>query len=110
MHFSKLLGLVAALLATAEALSTQKPRIAPRAHQQKYNLKTLSTAHSVAASSTEIKDMIIQGIVTRSATDSSNGTTVYDDSVSCMLTLLVYFLFTISKFLLTTPPTHQTSI
>ncbi|ESZ98018.1 hypothetical protein SBOR_1549 [Sclerotinia borealis F-4128] len=85
MQFSKLLSIVVGLLATAEAVSVQKPRIAPRiaprAQQQKYNLK-LNTVHAAAATSSAIQHMIIQGIVTRSAVDSSNGTTIYDDSIS----------------------------
>ncbi|KAF5873648.1 uncharacterized protein Bfra_005112 [Botrytis fragariae] len=82
MQFSKLLSVAVGLLATAEAISVQKPRIAARGSQKKFNLK-LNTVHAAApASSSAIQNMIIEGIVTRSAVDKSNGTVVYDDSIS----------------------------
>ncbi|KAF7901856.1 uncharacterized protein EAF01_007154 [Botrytis porri] len=81
MQFSKLLSVAVGLLATAEAISVQKPRIAARGSQQKYDLK-LNTVHAAVPSSNAIKNMIIEGIVTRSAVDKSNGTVVYDDSIS----------------------------
>lgn len=90
MQFSKLLSVAVGLLATAEAISVQKPRIAARGSQKKFNLK-LNTVHAAApASSSAIKDMIIEGIVTRSAVDKSNGTLVYDDSISCMLIICLF--------------------
>ncbi|KAF7930241.1 hypothetical protein BELL_0073g00100 [Botrytis elliptica] len=82
MQFSKLLSVAVGLLATAEAISVQKPRIAARGSQKKFNLK-LNTVHAAApASSSAIQNMIIEGIVTRSAVDKSNGSVVYDDSIS----------------------------
>ncbi|KAJ8065397.1 hypothetical protein OCU04_006085 [Sclerotinia nivalis] len=81
MQFSKLLSVAVGLLATAEAVSVHKPRIAARGSQQKYNLK-LNTVHVAATPNSAIRSMIIQDIVTRSAVDSSNGTTIFDDSIS----------------------------
>ncbi|RAL65002.1 hypothetical protein DID88_001592 [Monilinia fructigena] len=81
MQFSNLLSVVIGLLATAEAVSVPKPRIAARGKQPKFNLK-LNTVNAAASHSNAIQNMIIQNIITRSAVDSSNGTTIYDDSIS----------------------------
>lgn len=84
MQFSKLLSVVVGLLTTAEAIRVQRPRIAARGKQQKYDLK-LDTVHAAVTHSAAIQNMVIKQIVTRSAVDKSNGTTIYDDSISCML-------------------------
>ncbi|QSZ30662.1 hypothetical protein DSL72_000220 [Monilinia vaccinii-corymbosi] len=81
MQFSKLLSVIVGLWATAEAVSIQKPRIAARGKQQKYDLK-LTAADAAAGTGHAFQDMIVQDIVTRSAVDSSNGSTIYDDSIS----------------------------
>ncbi|PQE12968.1 hypothetical protein CJF30_00002866 [Rutstroemia sp. NJR-2017a BBW] len=82
MQFLTLLSLVAGLAASADAVSP-KPHIAPRVHAQKQYLAPASVARLEAAqpASSQFKDLIIQGIVTRSAVDSANRT-VYDDSIS----------------------------
>ncbi|KAM3068692.1 hypothetical protein ACMFMG_010871 [Clarireedia jacksonii] len=82
MQFITLLSLVAGLVASAEAVS-QKPRMAPRAHAHKNFLSPASVARLQAAQpvTSQFHDLIIQGIVTRSAVDSANSS-VYDDSIS----------------------------
>ncbi|CAD6442834.1 d072bf5d-6ebf-4e6a-97e8-aca7680bcc3d [Sclerotinia trifoliorum] len=82
MQFSKLLSVAVGLLATAEAVSVYKPRIAARGSQQKYNLKLDTVQVATPSSASAIRNMIIQDIVTRSAVDSKNGTTIFDDSIS----------------------------
>lgn len=96
MQFSNLLSVVIGLLATAEAVSVSKPRIAARGKQPKFNLK-LNTVNAAPSHSNAIQNFIIQNIITRSAVDSSNGTTIYDDSISCMFTFYLLSIYLIQR-------------
>ncbi|KAI9645799.1 hypothetical protein NHQ30_005233 [Ciborinia camelliae] len=85
MQFSNLLTVVVGLLATAEAVSIQKPRLATRTSQKKVDLK-YNQSKVAAAPSTGIQNFTMHDIVTRSAIDKSNGTTIYNDSIHFVVT------------------------